>query len=240
MRQRGKEGYIGTDVWTGAVRMIVPNLFVAEGYNDLNGKFQIGVSVNQKEVNEKSKMIIQNNIAYRRSVEFGSIDELFVSDKVVKKIQRYLDRGQEKKAGEKVWGYCMGRLKEYMDEDFDILEDIGEISLSNFDKRESRLMTGYYCPSGDGHVVNFPNHFLATVYPNGKIDLDDRPRTLKGKAREKLSEMLEDPETRSFKIYGKTLDRLTGAYFNGNKNLSDQIVKIITNSLNLSPEENGN
>ncbi|MBU2576250.1 MAG: hypothetical protein KKF50_00855 [Nanoarchaeota archaeon] len=243
MSRRGEDCYFGTDVWTGAVRMIVPNLFAAEGYCNYNGKFQVRTITDMGVLEEMSKMIIQNNISFRGAVTFESIHKDYVSKKTVRKIKKYLDRGQIEKAGDKVWGYCLTCLRDYIDDNLYFLGEIGELNLNNFERKESRPIVGVCYEVGDKYVINLPDNFLVTLHPDGKLDIDTRPSILKERAKKEMQDISKNPTAKIFTVNREVIGELEKACFEKDSQKKEALVKEITRQIRYSwkrKNKNGN
>jgi len=222
---RGLECYFGTDVWTGSVRMLAPNLFAAEVYNTPEGIKTIKTITDPDLINEMSQMIIQNNLPYRGAIISDDIHKDYVSKKVVKKIKRYLAAQEIEKAGKKVWGYCWARIMNYMGETEEILESTDNLEVGKWEKREMEPVLAHCYKVNNNYVFNVPDNLFAVLTTDGEIKTDLRPEFIHTGARSHYLYHKDKTKIIPFTLSRRALDDLETACFEGDKVLRDDMIK---------------
>jgi len=239
---KGLECYFGTDVWTGSVRMLAPNLFAAEIYNDRMGTATMKTIIDKDLIEEMSQMIIQNNLPYREAIISDDIHKNYISKKVVKKIKRYIMAGEIEKAGKKVWGYCWARLMHYMGETDQLLEATDNLEVGKWEKREMEPVLAHCYKVNNSYVFNVPDNLFAILEPDGELKINTTPEFIRGEAKKNYLRFRDDPRVVPFTLSRRALDDLETACFEGDKALRDDMIKDMVNWAIplLKRKENGN
>lgn len=105
MKESAYTGYYSMNTTDGSRVLHVPNLFVAYHFIS-NTKTQIIYCIRPDEVARALDSFLENSRPIQLAVREGLIKRLNISKKVVKQLEKLLERGQIEKAGKKVGGFA--------------------------------------------------------------------------------------------------------------------------------------